>query len=127
MKKSNLRKTMIAVAIMSIICLLCSISLATTPNVNDLLDDNLLNGIPELGDGNTNDAPQTGDGNTATTPDTNNENNNVANTNTNIANTNTNNTTLPKTGVDDTIMWGLLIISAVAAVYTYKKVRDYNV
>ena len=41
--------------------------------------------------------------------------------------TNTTNTTLPKTGVDDTIMWVLIGVCGLAAVYTYKKVRDYNV
>ena len=120
MKKNNLRKTMLVITIMAVICLMCSLSFASGTDVNDLL-----NGIPDLEDDNNTNTPTVGE-NTATTPDTNNDNN-VQNINTNISNTNTNNTSLPKTGVDDTIMWGLLIISAVAAVYTYKKVRDYNV
>ena len=51
------------------------------------------------------------------------------NTNTNV-NTNTekkNEAELPKTGVDDTMLWVLIGVSVVAAGYTYKKVRDYNV
>lgn len=47
--------------------------------------------------------------------------------NTNIpTNTNTN-TSIPQLGANDTAMWVLIAVCAVAAVYTYKKVRDYNV
>ena len=42
-------------------------------------------------------------------------------------NNQTGNTTLPKTGANDTIMWVLIGACTIAAVYTYKKVRDYNV
>lgn len=46
----------------------------------------------------------------------------------NITNNNTNNSSsLPKTGANDTAMWILIVACAIAAVYTYKKVRDYNV
>lgn len=57
-------------------------------------------------------------------------NNEVENINTIgvVQNTNTNtNTTLPKTGVNDTAMWVLIGACAIAAIYTYKKVRDYNI
>ena len=51
-----------------------------------------------------------------------------ANTNNNIGNTNTNKeSSLPKTGVNDTAMWVVIGTCVVLAIYTYKKVRDYNV
>ena len=66
-----------------------------------------------------------GNTNTNTNTNTNQQRNNVSTVNTNT-NTNTN-STLPKTGVNDTAMWILVVICGVATVYTYKKVRDYNV
>ena len=40
---------------------------------------------------------------------------------------NTTSTSLPKTGANDTGMWILIGACVVGAIYTYKKVRDYNV
>ena len=51
--------------------------------------------------------------------------NNTTVTNNSVAN-NTN-TSLPKTGVNDSAMWVLIGACAIAAIYTYKKVRDYDV
>lgn len=45
--------------------------------------------------------------------------------NTNVP-TNTN-TSLPGLGANDTAMWVLIAVCTVAAIYTYKKVRDYNI
>ena len=45
----------------------------------------------------------------------------------NIPANNTVNTSLPKTGINDTAMWVLVAGCVILAVYTYKKVRDYNV
>lgn len=42
----------------------------------------------------------------------------------NLTNTNT---SLPKTGVNDTVTWALVLVCIGLAIYTYKKVRDYNV
>lgn len=42
-------------------------------------------------------------------------------------NNNTNTTSLPKTGANDTGMWILIGACVLGAIYTYKKVRDYNV
>ncbi len=129
MKKVKVRELILGVAIVAILCCISTVNYATTPDVNDLIrdpntvsqDSNKIQNITEL----------------PTTNTTN--NNNVANltrnnttNNTNVSqigkvNNTTNNTTLPKTGVDDTMMWILIGVSAIAAIYTYKKVRDYNV
>ena len=114
MKKLSLKKTMLMVVLMAIVCIVSNVSYATG-NIDDLLREmeNQAGNITVI------EEPKT---NQAVVPTTTTENK-VENTNTN---TNTN-TTLPKTGVDDTMLWVLIAVSVVAAGYTYKKVRDYNV
>ena len=60
-------------------------------------------------------------------------NSNVSNSNANVNKTNssvynnTNNTSLPKTGIEDSLpTMVLVVIFAVSAVYAYKKIKDYN-
>ncbi len=121
MMKLNLKKVMIVVTIFALICCVSTLSNASgTPNVNDILGGNDIQSIPSLpdGDGNNTAQPQ----NTAPTSST---PANLTPLNTNIGNKTTN-TALPKTGVDDTMMWVLIGVSAIAAIYTYKKIRDYN-
>ena len=79
-----------------------------TGDPNDLFQD-----IPQVPDNTQQQQPQN-----SPTP----ENTNV---NTNIT-TNTN-TSLPGLGANDTAMWVLIAVCTVAAIYTYKKVRDYNI
>lgn len=56
--------------------------------------------------------------------------NNTANTTpiTSISNNTTTNTnkTLPKTGTNENIIIGLMVICTVAGIYAFKKVKDYN-
>ena len=109
MKKVSKIKLMLVVVIFAVICSISTVNYAT--GIDDLIQN-----ITQLEPTNT---AQT----TPTVPE-----NTVQNiapiTTTNTTNTDTK---LPQTGVDDTIMWVLIGVSAVAAVYTYKKVRDYNV
>ena len=54
--------------------------------------------------------------------------NNTANTEKNTTNNTANkNTTLPQTGTNENIIIGLMIIFVGVGVYTFKKVRDYNI
>ena len=59
-----------------------------------------------------------------------NTNTNKTNTNTNKTNTNSslyNNTSLPKTGIEDSIPVALLVtVFGISAVYAYKKISDYR-
>lgn len=77
-----------------------------------------------LGPGNetSNLTENTASNNTAT--------NNTANTTpiTSISNNTTTNTnkTLPKTGTNENIIIGLMVICTVAGIYAFKKVKDYN-
>ena len=54
-----------------------------------------------------------------------NKNTNInTNVNTNV-NSNKNNTTIPNTGLDQSIMF-IIVIFGISAVYAYKKIRDYK-
>lgn len=112
----NIKRISLMLVIVVLICGWAVMSLASS-NVGDPSE------IVNLEDRtNTNKAP-------VNNANTNQVRNNIANTNTNT-NTNTNsntNTSLPKTGVNDTAMWLLVAICGVATVYTYKKIKDYNV
>lgn len=105
----NLKKILIMLIMIVCICGIATISKATG-NVDDLISD-----IPIL-----NSEPKTTPTPTPTpTPSPTPSGNIGAPTN--------NNTTLPKTGVNDTAMWITIGVCTIVAIYTYKKVRDYNV
>ena len=104
MKKFNVKMITVFMVVVALICLVSNVNYATG-DVNELIHD--IREVPQE-QNNTVERP-------AEVPTT-------QNTATNIAT----NTVLPKTGVDDTAMWVLIAVSAVAAIYTYKKVRDYN-
>lgn len=110
MKKLKISKIMLIVGIIAVICCISNISNAEPGNSNDIIHE--ITNLPSDGNNMVQDPV-----------DTNKPINNIDNTN----NVTTTNTTLPKTGVDDTIMWVLIGVCGLAAVYTYKKVRDYNV
>lgn len=117
MKKVSVKRVLLIVMI-GLICCVSTISRAGNPS--DLLPkdgNNIIQNIEELPDNNQNISTPT-----PTTPSPTAPSNLVpAGTDASTGNT------LPKTGVDDTIMWVLIAVSAVAAIYTYKKVRDYDV
>lgn len=53
-------------------------------------------------------------------------NNTTNNTVKNNTVNNTNKTTLPKTGANENIIIGLMVVFTAISIYTFKKVRDYN-
>lgn len=63
--------------------------------------------------------------NTTNTLNTTNTANNTPKVN-NTANTNRN-TALPQTGTNENIIIGLMVVFAIVGVYTFKKIRDYNI
>ncbi|MCI8519372.1 MAG: LPXTG cell wall anchor domain-containing protein [Clostridia bacterium] len=101
----KLEKILIMLAVIAVICGLATTCSAETSSIGDIVGD-----IPVL-----NDPTPTPTSTPTSTPSPIPQNNQ------------TGNTTLPKTGANDTIMWVLLGACTIAAVYTYKKVRDYNV
>lgn len=122
MKKSKVSKIILMMVVVGIICCISGINHATS-NLNDIIggEDDKINDIPTIPGGST---PNPDEGNNTNTPTTPIGGNNTENTTKNI--TGNTNTTLPKAGANDTLLFGLIAISAVAAIYTYKKVRDYT-
>lgn len=120
MKKSNLVKIVLVLCV-SLIVMLFSTSVMAAEEI-DLTET--LNNMSNNANTNTNNT------------NTNNSNSNRANTNTNNtnnANSNTNNssiynnTSLPKTGITDSIPIAvLLVVFGISSVYAYKKIKDYK-
>ncbi len=122
MKKSKVSKIMLMMAVVTIICCISGVNHATS-NLNDIIGggDGQISDIPTIPGGNSTQNPPADNGNnTPTTPTT-----PIGGNNTNTPTGNTN-TALPKAGANDTLLFGLIAVSAVAAIYTYKKVRDYT-
>ncbi len=126
MKKLELlKKVLLMVSVFALISGVSVISKATTGNVEDLLNDPNITNVEHI-----NTAPDQSTTNTTqNTAPTNTPANNAGSANIAAVQNNTTNTTptLPKTGVSDTAMWLLLAACVIAAIYTYKKVRDYNI
>ena len=105
MKKiKKLEKIILMLVVIAIICGISTVNKATG-NVDDILPTD----IPVV----KNTTTENTSANTIETQ--------------NVATNNTASTALPKTGVNDTAMWVLVAGCVVLAIYTYKKVRDYNV
>lgn len=124
MKKSKVSKIMLIIAMVAIVCCISNINYATS-NLNEIIGggtDNI-ESIPDLpGEGSTTPTPQPDEGNN--TPNDIQSIGQVP-TGNNTSNI-TGNTKLPAAGANDTLLFGLIAISAIAAIYTYKKVRDYS-
>ena len=115
MKKNSVKKIMLLVVLMFIVCFISNINYATG-DYQELLEQMGLGNETIQNITRIDETPTTTE-NTTTVPTTNETTNETTKTE----------TTLPKTGVDDTMLWVLIAVSVVAAGYTYKKVRDYNV
>lgn len=125
MKKSNLIKLFSILLIGVMVIMFNTNVLAAENNAVDLTGT-LTNTSNDTNTNNTNT-------NTNTNINTNTNNTNTNNTNTNKTNTNTNNssiynnTSLPSTGIEDSIPVAMLVVVfCISAVYAYKKIRDYR-
>lgn len=122
MKKSNLLKVF-SILILSVMVIFITTSVNAADGWDDMTQTLLDNGT---GNNNANNA---------------NVNTNNANTNTNNANTNTNSnrnnntnnssiyndSSLPKTGIGDSLpIAALVVVFGISAVYAYKKIKDYR-
>ena len=108
-----LSKVILTLLVVAFICGISTVNMAETPApTNDIGD--IVGTIPQVSS--TPSTTSTPTPTPSTTPIGNLSNKNTTNT-----------TSLPKTGANDTGMWVLIGACVVAAVYTYKKVRDYNV
>lgn len=110
MKKVNVRKSIIVIALVAIVLLVAS-NVYATGTVSPI---NIITTTPQTNEATTNQATN------AIAPTT--------NTTTNTAGSTYTNTNLPQTGdASDYAIFLLIVVSVVIAVYAYKKVRDYNI
>ena len=122
MKKSNLIKVVVILGI-SLMVMLFSTSVMAADPVD------LTSTLENTDNSNSNSNSQNSNTNRANT-----NSNRTNNTNTNSNNTNNtnnssiyNNTSLPKTGISDSIPVAvLLVVFGISSVYAYKKIRDYK-
>ena len=110
------------ITIIALVLALTTDAFATTPSLNELLNDantaNEFNTIPE-GNNTTNNTVNNVVNNTINRT-TNNTVNNIANNNAKA-----NNTVIPDAGLDQSIVF-IIAIFGISAVYAYKKIRDYK-
>lgn len=119
MSKKNILKIGIVLLIIGMIALTMQNVQATSFDANQILSTN--------GDGSdlntVTPTPTTVVNNTTLDQSTNNTTNNTAK---NTVKNNTNKTALPKTGTNENIIIGLMVVFTAIGIYTFKKVRDYN-
>lgn len=120
MNKNKVTKILVLLLILGLIIMkACSVGAAS---LNEIVGPNNETSNLQTGNDSFDDLLNTGaTQNTANTP-TNNTINNL-NNRTNRTNTNS---TLPKTGTNENIIIGLMVICTVAGLYAFKKVKDYN-
>ena len=106
-KVRNLKKILIMLAV---VLLICSVSVISSANGNP---EDLITQIPELNPTPTPNPTSTPTPSPKLTPTP--------------SPTQGNNTSLPKTGVNDTAMWVLIGACGLAAIYTYKKVSVFKI
>lgn len=126
MKKTNLLKVF-SILILSVVV----IFITTSVNAADFIDmTNQLNNNTA-----SNNTLGTNTEGTNTNTNTNTSNSNAINTNTNRVNNNTNtrnssiynNTSLPSTGIGDSLPIAVLVVVfGISAVYAYNKIKDYR-
>lgn len=129
-KKSILKVGIVVLIIGMIFMQIYRIEANSSFSFSDLMEGNELTGANEiLSENGENSSLNTATANKAVTNTTNTANlTNTTNTARANNTTNTNrNTALPQTGTNENIIIALMVIFAVVGVYTFKKVRDYNI
>lgn len=113
MKKVNVRKTIVVIALIAIV-LLVSSSVYATGTVSPI---NIISTTQQTNEVTTNQTTNTTTNVVAPTTNT-----------TNTAVSTYTNTNLPQTGdASDYAIFLLIVVSVVIAIFAYKKVRDYNI
>ena len=113
MKKVNVRKTIVVIALIEIVLLLSS-SVYATGTVSPI---NIISTTQQTNEVTTNQTTNTTTNVVAPTTNT-----------TNTAVSTYTNTNLPQTGdASDYAIFLLIVVSVVIAIFAYKKVRDYNI
>lgn len=117
--KNKVTKILVLLLILGLIMVkICNVGVEASDTLEALLNE-AGNEITSE-DGSTSGLPQ---GNNALNDALTNQPTSGTNTNTN---TNKNNTSLPKTGTNENIIIGLMVICTLTGIYAFKKVKDYN-
>ncbi len=130
MKKTSLLKVFLSL-VLSVMIIFIATSVNAEDGFNDITEQ-LLSGNSSSSSTNTDNSSSTNSTNTTNTTNTNSSSlNNITNTNTSSNNTNNssvyNSTSLPDTGIGDTLpIAALVLIFGISAVYAYKKIKDYK-
>jgi len=128
MKKTNLLKVF-SILILSVMVIFMAKSVNAADGFTDMTNTLVNNGTSNNSSTNatTNNSANTNTSNS----NTNTSNTNRTNTNTNRSNTRNssvyNNTSLPSTGIGDSLpIAALVVVFGISAVYAYKKIKDYR-
>ena len=126
MKKTNLLKLFFGLVLSLMIIFIATSVTATdgfTDMTNSLVSNNSSNSTSNNATGNTNTSNSNSNG-TNTNTNTNTNSNRTNNTNNSSI---YNNSSLPKTGIGDTLpIAALVVVFGISAVYAYKKIKDYK-
>ncbi len=127
MKKTNLLKVFFGL-VLSVMVIFIATSVTATDGFTDMTDTLVNN---STGNNATNNTSSTNTANSnSNASNTNVLNSNRVNTNSNSSNTNSsiyNNTSLPSTGIGDSLpIAALVVVFGISAVYAYKKIKDYR-
>ena len=127
MKKTNLLKVFFGL-VLSVMVIFIATSVTATDGFTDMTDT-LVNNSTGNNAANNTSSTNTANSNSNAT-NTNVLNSNTSNTNSNRTNTNSriyNNTSLPSTGIGDSLpIAALVVVFGISAVYAYKKIKDYR-
>ena len=126
MKKTNLLKVF-SILILSVMVIFMAKSVNAADGFTDMTNTLVNNGTSN--NSSTNNSANTNTSNSNT--NTSNTNRTNTNTNTNRSNTRNssvyNNTSLPSTGIEDSLpIAALVVVFGISAVYAYKKIKDYR-
>ncbi len=120
MMKSRITKILVLLLIIGLIMVKVFSVAVSASSIQEILEGNQITDE----NGGTSGLPTTNTP-TTNTPTTNTPTTNTPTTNTPTTNTNTNK--LPKTGANENVIIGLMVICAAGGIYAFKKVKEYNV
>ncbi len=132
MKKTNLLKVFFGL-VLSVMVIFIATSVSATDGftdmTNSLVNSNSTGNNLTVGNNSTNTNTSNSNSNSTNT-NTNTNRSNVSNTNSNRTNNSSsiyNNTSLPSTGIGDSLpIAALVVVFGISAVYAYKKIKDYR-
>ena len=128
MSKEKIRELLICIVAVLVLALVITTNVFATDEAEDIDDiwGNDMNDIENENISNSSKNNNTNNSNRNNNANKNNNNNaNKNNTNNKANNNSKNNSSMPYTGLDNSIVF-IIAICGISTVYAYKKIRDYN-